>query len=67
MLHMSASNYLPGNPVPTPIADHKGNKEWRRAQITASGMKNKMNCGLIDGIIIDSDTANLRWMDAQIS
>lgn len=29
-------------------------------------MKNKMNCGLIDGIIIDNDTANLRWMDAQI-
>lgn len=42
------------------------NKEWRRAQITAWD-ENKMNYRLIDGIIIDSDTANLKWMDAQIS
>lgn len=40
-------------------------KEWRRAQITASG-EDTMDCGLIDGIIIDSDTASLRWMDTQI-
>jgi hypothetical protein len=69
MLHMSASNYLQVRPgtalqIPTPIADHKGNKEWRRAQITASEIKQD-ELRLIDEIIIDSDTANLRWMDAQ--
>lgn len=48
-------------------ADRRPQGQQRMAQGANPGIwdEDKMNCGLVDGIIIDSDTANLRWMDAQ--
>lgn len=62
MLHMSASNQL----TRQSSADADRRPQGRQRINHGIRDENKMNCGLIDGIVIDSDTANLRWMDAQI-